>query len=155
MTRIKDSEPSALEAHLGFWMRYVSNQVTSRFENQLETCGVTVTEWVALRAIFKRSTTTHADLIEALGMTKGAASKVITKLETKGLASRCFAQDSARDQVLFLTPAGRRLVPKLSAVADENDAFFFGHLSELKRTELMLMMQSLVAHHEMKEVPTK
>ena len=155
MKKIHDSKPSSLDAHLGFWMRYVSNQVTARFESQLETHGVTVTEWVALRTLFTQSTTTHATLIDVLGMTKGAASKIITKLEIKGLASRKFAEDSVRDQVLCLTPAGKRLVPTLCAIADENDAFFFGHLSDMKRTELMLTMQGLVAHHEMKEVPTK
>ena len=155
MKQTQNLLPSELDAHLGFWMRYVSNQVSSRFENQLTSYEVTVTEWVALRALYKQATTTHANLIDELGMTKGAASKVITKLEAKGLASRSYAAESARDQVLYLTPAGKRLVPKLAAVADENDDFFFGHLSKTSREELMSMMRGLVAYHEMKELPTK
>jgi DNA-binding MarR family transcriptional regulator len=155
MKLTNDSAPSDLEAHLGFWMRYVSNQVSSRFESQLASHEVTVTEWVALRALYKQSTNTHANLIDDLGMTKGAASKVITKLAAKGLASRGYTAGSAREQVLALTSAGKRLVPKLAAVADENDDFFFGHLSKANRAELMTMMRNLVAHHDMKELPTK
>ena len=80
------SAPSALEAHLGFWLRSVSNHVSSRFASLLEAQACSVTEWVALRTLFDRREATHAELIQALGMTKGAASKVVSRLEEKGLA---------------------------------------------------------------------
>ena len=82
--------PSAnpLDAHLGFWLRFVSNHVSARFQKLLEAQGTTLTEWVALRTLFDKPHTTHAELIDALGMTKGAASKVISRLEEKGLALR-------------------------------------------------------------------
>jgi DNA-binding MarR family transcriptional regulator len=52
-----------------------------RFQQLLEQKGVTVTEWVALRTLWSQDVTTHAELIDALGMTKGAASKVVSRLE--------------------------------------------------------------------------
>lgn len=155
MSRSPLPRPSALDAHLGFWLRFVSNQVSGRFEKRLEERGITVTEWVAMRTLYERSNTTHAELIEVLGMTKGAASKVITKLEHKGLAERHLAEDKAREQVLLLTMTGRQLLPKLAALADENDQFFFGHLEEARRGELMATMKDLVHHHKFKNIPTK
>jgi len=145
--------PSGLDAHLGFWLRFVSNHVSARFRKLLEAQGTTVTEWVALRTLFQQPHTTHAGLIDALGMTKGAASKVVSRLEEKGLACREQAEGSAREQVLSLTDAGRRLVPKLAAQADENEAYFFGHLSPDERRMLMGSIQRLVAHHQLREVP--
>ncbi len=147
--------PSALEDHLGFWMRYVSNQVSARFEAELVAHDVSVTEWVALRALYAEAITTHAGLIDALGMTKGAASKIISKLEAKGLVVRDFVDGGAREQVLSLTAAGRRLVPKLSSVADLNDDHFFAHLGDKKRQQLIADLQELVAYHQMKQVPVK
>lgn len=144
---------SPLDAHLGFWLRFVSNHVSARFQKLLETQGTTVTEWVALRALFDKPETTHAELIEALGMTKGAASKVVSRLEEKGLARRQRARDSARAQVLSLTDAGRALVPTLAAQADQNEEHFFGHLSAQEREALMKAFRGLVAHHQLKEVP--
>ncbi len=146
---------SSLEAHLGFWLRFVSNQVSSRFEKQLEAHGISVTEWVAMRTLYQRSGVTHTELIDALGITKGAASKVISRLESKTLAERRLAEDSAREQALCLTDKGNRLVPKLAVLADENDAFFFSHLSDVQRSELMSLMRELVRHHGLKQVPTK
>ncbi len=68
--------PAPLEAHLGFWLRFVSNHVSTRFQQQLEAKGVTVTEWVALRTLWAETQSSHAELIRALGMTKGAAQEL-------------------------------------------------------------------------------
>lgn len=155
MKKTKPTEASELESHLGFWLRFVANQVTSRFESQLATYGISVTEWVAMRALYNRLDVTHAELIDALGMTKGAASKIISKLESKGLAQRNQAKDSLREQILCLTDDGNQLVPKLAALADENDTHFFGHLPDSQRQSLMALMKELVVHHQLKQVPTK
>lgn len=146
--------PSPLEAHLGFWLRCVSNHVSARFQQQLEAQGVTVTEWVALRTLWDAPETSHAQLIAALGMTKGAASKLVSRLEDKGLAERRFAPGNTRDQSLALTRSGRALVPRLAAVADANDAHFFGHLGVQARQDLMRTLQALVQQHQFKTPPT-
>ena len=153
-TRKTKQAPSPLEAHLGFWLRFVSNHVSIRFAQLLEEKGVTVTEWVALRTLWSHDETTHAELILALGMTKGAASKVVSRLEEKGLAERQLAQGRAREQCLALTAAGKALVPKLAALADTNEEYFFGHLPAAERQALTQAMQALVLHHQLKEIPT-
>lgn len=154
INRTSPSAPSPLEAHLGFWLRFVSNHVSARFQTLLEEKDVTVTEWVALRTLWSKDETTHAELIQALGMTKGAASKLVSRLEEKGLAKRQLAEGRAREQNLRLTAAGRRLVPKLAALADANDAHFFGHLGAAERQALARAMQALVQHHQLKNIPT-
>ncbi|PPD42682.1 MAG: MarR family transcriptional regulator [Methylobacter sp.] len=155
MKKPSPATTNPLDAHLGFWLRFVSNQVSGRFEKLLEAHDISVTEWVAMRALYQRSDVTHAELIGALGMTKGAASKIISRLESKALAVRRLADDRAREQVLCLTETGDRLVPQLAALADDNDAFFFGHLSDAQRLELMNLMKGLVSHHQLKQVPTR
>lgn len=152
--RANPSAPSPLEAHLGFWLRFVSNHVSARFQTLLEEKDVTVTEWVALRTLWSQDETTHAELIQALGMTKGAASKLVSRLEEKGLAKRQLAEGRAREQSLRLTAAGRGLVPQLAALADANDAHFFGHLSAAERQALARAMQALVQRHQLKDIPT-
>lgn len=151
--RKKPTAPSPLEAHLGFWLRFVSNHVSIRFQQRLEEKGVTVTEWVALRTLWSQDATTHAELINALGMTKGAASKVVSRLQEKGLAGRQLADGRAREQSLGLTPGGKALVPQLAALADANDAHFFAHLPVVERQALTQAMQALVQHHQLKDIP--
>ena len=146
---------SSLEAHLGFWLRFVSNHVTARFDSLLAERAISVTEWVALRTLYQSPDVTHAVLIERLGMTKGAASKIISRLESKGLAERGVSAQSARAQTLRLTARGTRLVPELAALADANDAHFFGHLPAAKRKLLMAELQDLVDRHDLSLVPTE
>lgn len=150
----KQTTPSPLEAHLGFWLRFVSNHVSMRFQQLLEEKGVTVTEWVALRTLWSQDDTTHAELIQALGMTKGATSKVVSRLEEKGLAGRRLIDGHAREQSLRLTAVGEALVPQLATMADANDAHFFGHLPAGDRQALTQAMQALVQHHQLKDIPT-
>jgi len=147
--------PSALEDHIGFWMRFVSNHVSGRFRKLLEERGVSITEWVALRTLLQHGGATHQALIDALGMTKGAASKVVTRLEDKGLAARESLADSGRAQQIVLTPAGRRLLPQLAALADQNDDHFFAHLSPEQRSALKAMLVATVRAHQLKEIPVE
>ncbi len=87
------------------------------------------------------------------GKTKGAASKVVNRLAEKGLATRNLAENSARVQVLSLTPQGTALVPRLAGLADQNEEHFFGHLGQPERVALMKVFRGLVAHHQLKQVP--
>ena len=134
-------------------MRFVSNHVSLRFQKLLEAEGISVTEWVALRTLWGQSDTSHADLIQALGMTRGAASKVISRLEEKKLAERRLVDGRAREQSLNLTAKGKALVPHLAELADANDEHFFAHLQPAERLALMGAMQALVKHHQLKELP--
>lgn len=53
----------------------------------------------------------------------------------------------------MLTPAGKRLVPALAALADANEDHFFGHLKAAERKALMAQMQALVQRHGLKNLP--
>lgn len=126
-----------------------------RFESLLGERGISAAEWVALRTLYDRQDRTHASLIQMLGMTEGAISKVVTKLESKGLVDRSIVDDGAREQALSLTASGRRMVVKLAKLADENDQFFFAHLDSGKRKQRMSLLQELVEHHRFMQVPVE
>ncbi len=144
---------SPLDAHLGFWMRFVSNQVSAEFARAVEARGVSVSEWVALRALYDQPGTTHTALMTALGMTKGAVSKLVSRLQDKGLVTRVPHAADARAQVLALTRAGRALVPALAREADANDERFFGHLSTRQRRDLKALLQEMVRLHQLAQIP--
>lgn len=147
--------PSALEAHLGYWLRLVSNHVSHAFLRKVEAAGVTVSEWVVLRALLPPDpATSPGALVRSLGMTKGAVSKLIDRLAARDLVVRAPSDDDRRQQHLTLTPRGRALVPRLARLADDNDREFFGHLPREQRDALLRAMQALVAHHHLHGAPT-
>ncbi len=144
---------SALEDHLGFWLRYVSNHVSERFAALLAQRDISVSEWVTLRTLYRADGCSHAALLDVLGMSKGAASKILSRLEQKGLAQRSLMPGRAREQRLQLTPAGLALLPQLAALADQNDAHYFGHLDAQQKKLLLETLQDMVRRHQLPLLP--
>lgn len=143
----------ALDSHLGYWLRLVSNHVSHRFARQIEAAGTTVAEWVVLRALFDHDALQPSTLAETLGLTRGAISKLAERLERKSLIERSADERDGRAHVLRLTRTGRALVPKLAALADENDATFFAALPAADRAALEAILRRLAQAHDLKQSP--
>jgi len=142
-----------LEAHLGYWLRFVSNHVSHAFKMKLATRAVTVAEWVVLRELFGQQAVIASELATRLGMTRGGISKIIDRLESKGLLRRVSDQEDRRFQGLALTPEGRALVPRLAALADQNEEEFFGHLPAAKRAAFEATLKEIVSLHGFRTIP--
>ena len=141
------------EDHAGYWLRYVSNHVTHAFARKVEAQGVTVAEWVLLRQMFDAGVANPSQLADAMGMTRGAISKLVERLCRKKLVVRSSSVADRRYQTVELTASGMRLVPVLARLADENDREFFGHLPLEEKTELVRLLQGIVRQHGWKDLP--
>lgn len=145
--------PSGLEDHLGYWLRLVSNHVSLGFRRKVEETGVTVAEWVLMRELYRLGPVAPSELALAMGMTRGAVSRLVDRLEAKHLLKRSTSQEDRRYQSVELSAAGARRVPQLAALADANDAEFFGHLEPALRRQLGEALQGLARQHQFKELP--
>jgi len=143
-----------LTAHLGFWLRYVSNYVSHAFALRLAAKRVTAAEWVMMRALYGSDPIPPSRLASDLGMTRGAITKLADRLIGKSLVVRKADPDDGRAQTLALTPSGRKLLPELAALADRNDAEFFEHLTADERRALERILKRTVEHHRMTALPT-
>lgn len=159
--RASDADPrssaradvSELETHLGYWLRAVSNHVSQAFKTKVEAHGVTVAEWVVLRALFDADGIKPSELATKLGLTRGAISKLVDRLVAKDLVS---VQSDVRDrraQLVTLKTSGRRIVPKLAALADDNDAQAFGHLEPEQRASLLATLRLLAERLGLRGAP--
>lgn len=146
---------SKLEDHLGYWLRFVSNAVSAEFARKVEARGVTVSEWVVLRVLYDYEEIAPKELAAAMGITKGPVSRLIERLLTKKLIAHRADDVDKRAQLVRLTPSGRTLVPRLAALADENDAAFFAHFSEEQKRQLMQAMRKTVEAHGLTRVPVE
>jgi len=147
--------PSHLQAHLGYWLRMVANAVSQSFAREVEAEGVTVAEWVFLRVLYGAEDISPSQLAERMGMTRGAISKLADRLIEKGLVARRNSGDGGRGQLLALSPAARELVPRLAALADKNDALFFGTLSGREREMLKQVLRKIVLDRNLTRPPTE
>jgi DNA-binding MarR family transcriptional regulator len=149
---------SELQAHLGYWLRFVSNHVSHAFAAKVAGQGVTVAEWVVLREMLRVGPANPSDLADNLGMTRGTISKLIDRLVQKKLAKKQTTHSAAqfadrRYQTVSLTAKGAKLVPNLAALADQNDREFFGHLSAAEHSRLIALLADVARRHEWKDAP--
>jgi DNA-binding MarR family transcriptional regulator len=144
-----------LTAHLGYWLRYVSNHVSQAFARKVEAHGVTVAEWVLMRQLLDEEALAPSRLARRMDMTRGAISKLADRLIEKSLLSRAADPEDGRAHSLSLTRAGRTIVPKLAALADANDAEFFDHLAPEDRAALFRILRGIVEQRGLKALPVE
>lgn len=150
---ISSSKTAHLTSHLGYWLRYVSNHVSHAFAQKVEREGVTVAEWVVMRQLYGEEALAPSRLAEALDLTRGAVSKLADRLIAKQLIVREENKSDGRAHTLALTAQGRKLVPKLAALADKNDAEFFAHLTAADRDTLKRILQKIIEQNDLKTIP--
>jgi DNA-binding MarR family transcriptional regulator len=149
-------EASSLKSHVGLWMRIVSNNVSHAFARKLATSGVTVAEWVVLREMYGGTETTSPSAVaELTGLSRGAVSKLIERLLRKKFVLRREAEGDRRYQDIALTSEAVKLVPKLAALADQNDEDFFGVITVAERKALTEILQKIVSRHGLTKMPTE
>jgi len=141
---MKQSGPSNLHEHLGYWLRCLSNFVSHTFAERLEQEGVSVAQWVVLRTLYDSTGITLNEAAQRVGVDKSTLSRAVEKLVQKNLANRTEGHDR-RSVDLTLTPAGKKLVLQLAKIADENDHAFFHTLSARQREEFLTVIKQLLA----------
>ena len=153
--RTRPETVSDLAAHLGFWLRFVSNHVSGAFADKIAERGVGVAEWVVMRALYDAPALAPSRVAEVIGMTRGAVTKLADKLIAKGLVRREADARDRRAQTLALTAKGRALLPKLAALADQNDEEFFGQLDPALVETIKDAMKEIVRRRGLTVIPTE
>ncbi len=141
---------SSLESHVGYWLRFVSNHVSHAFRLKVESRGVTVAEWVVMRALFDGDGVNPSQVADSIGLTRGAVSKLVDRLAAKDFVRRRSERVDRRYQLVSLTAAGRKLVPILAGLADENDREFFGDLGAEAGAGLIALLKTICHRHGLK-----
>ena len=152
---LKAPEIPQLEKHFGYLLRRVSNAVSRSFARALQQKQTSVAEWVLLRELNERGQTSPGELAARLGLTRGAVSKIVDKLDMKGWIQSEAKEGDSRFRLLSLTRVGRRSLPVLAEIADQNDAGYFDFLTRGEKNALRKLLIKLAEHNQIRDVPTE
>lgn len=144
-----------LESHLGYWLRRVSNAVSGAFSRALQEKQTSIAEWVLLRELHEREQAAPGELAHVLGLTRGAVSKIIDKLEAKSWVQAGSKEGDNRYHLLSLTRVGQRSLPILAQIADQNDSAYFDCLNAKEKVLLRDLLIKLAEHNHIHDVPTE
>jgi DNA-binding MarR family transcriptional regulator len=121
--------------------------VSGSFEALIAEQGVTVAQWSALITLYRGEAQTPADIARHIDVDPGALTRLLDRLESKGLIRRVRDRSDRRSVTIELTTAARKITPVLAGLADENDRAFFGVLSAAERRQFQRLLAKLLRGH--------
>jgi DNA-binding MarR family transcriptional regulator len=104
---------------VGFLMRRVLLALTQDTDKRLEPHGLTHAQWGPLFLMRKSGSATVAELARELQMDPGAMTRLLDRLEAKGLCQRVRSTDDRRVVNLALTAEGRAAADKVPVALAE------------------------------------
>jgi DNA-binding MarR family transcriptional regulator len=100
------------EDSIGYMMAAVRTRMFEVLDVEMSRVGFTAAQWPILRAV-AHGTPTAAELCRVLNYDTGSMTRMLNRLEEKGLIRRVPSRKDRRIVELQITPTGRRLYPKL------------------------------------------
>ena len=101
---------------VGYMMRRILSTVGQEVEHNLETSDLTNAQWVPLLKLHMGSATTVAELARECELDAGAMTRLLDRIEAKGLCRRVRSSQDRRVVNLELTEAGHLAAAKIPTV---------------------------------------
>jgi MarR family multiple antibiotic resistance transcriptional regulator len=110
------AETYSVEDSVGFLVASLRTRIFKAVDVEMAKLGFTSAQWPILRLVATGATPTAADLCRQLNYDTGSMTRMLTRLERKGVIARRASAEDRRVVRLQITPAGRKLYPKLREV---------------------------------------
>ena len=101
---------------VGYLMRRILNTVSAEVERELEPSGLTNAQWVPLLKLYMGVASTVAELARECQLDAGGMTRLLDRLETKGLVRRVRSSEDRRVVNLELTEEGRAAARNIPAI---------------------------------------
>jgi DNA-binding MarR family transcriptional regulator len=104
---------------VGYLMRRCVAQISQEIERRMEPMGLTNAQWVPLLALDMGHASTAAELARGCELDAGAVTRLLDRLEAKGLCRRLRSSEDRRIVNLELTDEGRQAARAIPAVLSD------------------------------------
>ena len=142
------------EDSIGRLISDVSGRLLTAFDDEMTGMGITGAQWVILMRIATGCGSTAAELCRFSRYDTGSMTRMLDRLEEKGLIRRVRSDKDRRVVCLELTEQGRELYPLMPPVAIK---VLNAHLRGFSRAELdqlKAFLQRMRANSEQSLIPT-
>lgn len=104
------------EESVGYLMRRIITAVSQEVDRQLEPAGLTHAQWVPLLKIHSGTASTVAELARECQLDAGSMTRMLDRLEAKGMLRRVRISRDRRIVNLELTDEGRKVASDIPAL---------------------------------------
>ncbi|KQP22512.1 MarR family winged helix-turn-helix transcriptional regulator [Pseudorhodoferax sp. Leaf267] len=125
---------------VGYLMRRILSAVAAAVERELASTGLTHAQWIPLFKMHVNAGATVAELARQCEMDAGSMTRLLDRLEAKGLCRRERSSEDRRVVNLALTPQGREVAEQIpGALSRVQNAYLAG----FERDEWLLLKSFL------------
>ena len=107
------------EDSIGYLMRSILSHVAQSVEHQLAHTDLTNAQWIPLFKLYNKQASTVAELARACELDNGATTRLLDRMEAKGLVQRVRSEQDRRVVNIQLTPAGTQAAADIPQVLCE------------------------------------
>ncbi|SFB72171.1 transcriptional regulator, MarR family [Polaromonas sp. OV174] len=100
----------------GYLMRQILSSVAQQVARELEPSGLTNAQWVPMLKLYLGRASTVAELARECQLDAGSMTRLLDRLEAKGLCRRIRSSEDRRVVNLELTPEGRDAAKEIPAI---------------------------------------
>jgi DNA-binding MarR family transcriptional regulator len=141
---------------VGYLLRRLLHSLKAETDRRLEPHGLTNAQWEPLYKLKKSHASTVAELAREMQTDPGATTRMLDRLEAKGLCKRVRSSEDRRVVNLELTPDGEASADMIPGALSE---VMNAHLAGFSKTEwqaLLGYLRRMLANAEaMRDQPTK
>ena len=139
--RAQDYKP---EDSVGYLMRQILNAVGQEVERQLAHTELTNAQWIPLFKLFRGSCTTAAELSRECQLDAGAMTRMLDRLEAKGLLRRDRSAADRRVITISLTDDGRAAAKEIPEVLCRVQNAYLADFSEPEFKTLKIYLRRIL-----------
>lgn len=134
------ARPYGFSDNLGYLLNRCAAQMAARFEQELAPHDISLAQWGALLAINEKGAASPSDVADRVGIDRGATTRLLARMEAKGLVTRRSHDADGRSVLLELSPETAAKMPDLLALSKRvnRDA-----LKTLPKTEAHALLGTL------------
>jgi DNA-binding MarR family transcriptional regulator len=140
--------PQALLKSTTFLLKLLGAAVKERSLAAFEASEHNPQHYAVLSLLDEGTRDTQAAIADALGYDRSHLVGLLDELEEKNLVERKRDRSDRRRHVVSLTPAGKKTLGELRAVAKQVETEFLAPLDPEERQALHGLLLELVAHHD-------
>jgi MarR family transcriptional regulator, lower aerobic nicotinate degradation pathway regulator len=131
-----------------FLLKLLGVAARERSLGAFESTGLSPQHYAVLSLLEEGARETQATIADALGYDRSHLVGLLDDLEGKSLVERRRDPGDRRRHLVSLTPAGKKTLGRLRAIAKQVEEEFLAPLDADERQTLHALLLELVAHHE-------
>lgn len=150
--RPEDYQPNQSAAYL---MRRILTCMAAQVDHALEPRGLTSAQWVPLFKLYHGEAETVAELARECELDAGAMTRLLDRLEAKGLVARVRSSEDRRVVNLELTKEGRDAARQIPGVLCKVQNAFLQGLSMQEWEQLKTLLQRILDNGQALQATTR